>query len=250
MKPQVMLRVLGCGDAFGSGGRMNTCFVVDDPYGRFTLDFGATSLVALNAAGIDAATIELVVLSHLHSDHFGGLPNLLLYREFVATTKQPLTIAGPPGTEKRLRALHDCCYPGTWRDTWSFALSFVEVAPGSPVDLGQRHLVTAPVHHFAGSEPATALRVETAGKTIVYSGDTSWTENLVTLADGSDLFICECNDLQDQPYDGHLSYQTLSTHIGRLNTRRLVVTHMAPDMLVASETLGVEAAFDGMDIQL
>lgn len=245
---QVNLRVMGCGDAFGSGGRFNTCFVVDDAHGRFTIDFGATSLPVLTAGEIDPASIDLVVLSHLHGDHFGGLPFLLLHRQFAARDKRPLTIAGPPGFVQRLRDLHECLYPGLWKDRWPFELDLVEVEPGTSTRLGERELLTETVNHSAGPEPCTAIRITTSSKTIVYSGDTGWTDALEPLVEGSDLFICECNDLHDQPYHGHMSYQTLSSRLDRLHTKRLLLTHLGPDMLAAAAGLGVESATDGMEI--
>jgi len=205
-------------------------------------------VLALNAGDIDPASIGLVVISHLHGDHFGGLPFLLLHKEFIASEKSPLIIAGPPGLEARLRALHDCLYPGLWKDFWSFPLAFVEVEPGQVINLGSRALLTRTISHYAGPEPCTALRITTSSKTIVYSGDTGWNEVLVPLADGSDLFICECNDLHDQPYEGHLSYQTLSAQLGRFKTKRLLLTHLGPEMLAAAASLEVECAFDGMEI--
>ena len=100
----VEIRVAGCGDAFGSGGRFQTCFVVDDGLGRFVLDFGVTSLAALQHQAIDPDSIDLVLISHMHGDHVGGLPFLLLQRAFASREKRPLTIAGPPGFEAQLKA--------------------------------------------------------------------------------------------------------------------------------------------------
>ncbi len=242
--------MIGCGDAFGSGGRFNTCFVVDDSHGRFAIDFGATSLVALKAAGIDPGSIDLIVLSHLHGDHFGGLPFLLLHKEFVDARKNPLTIAGPPGFGPRLHALHECLYPGLWKGDWPFQLNLIEVEPGSTVDLGERSLSTVAVNHYAGPEPSTAIRISTSSRTIAYSGDTGWTDGLVAIAEGSDLFLCDCNDLHDQPYEGHMSYRTLSARLDLLKTRRLILTHLGPEMLAASADLEIESAVDGLDIHI
>jgi ribonuclease BN (tRNA processing enzyme) len=95
---------LGCGDAFGSGGRFNTCFKIDAKQAAILLDCGASSLVALKARHIDPNVIDAIMLSHLHGDHFGGLPFLLLDAQLLSRRTRPLVIAGPPGTRTRLDA--------------------------------------------------------------------------------------------------------------------------------------------------
>ena len=76
------LTIVGSGDAFGSGGRFNTCFWLETAKGTLLVDCGASSLVALKARGLDHARIDGIILSHLHGDHFGGLPFLLLDAQF------------------------------------------------------------------------------------------------------------------------------------------------------------------------
>jgi ribonuclease BN (tRNA processing enzyme) len=66
------LTIVGCGDAFGSGGRMNTCFWLETAKATLVVDFGASSLVALKKAGLDPNAIDGIVLSHLHGDHSAG----------------------------------------------------------------------------------------------------------------------------------------------------------------------------------
>src|SRR5262249_25421549 len=75
--------VIGCGDAFGSGGRFNTCFMLETVKATLLVDCGASTPVALNARGIEHRNIDGIVLSHLHGDHFGGLPFLLLDAQFL-----------------------------------------------------------------------------------------------------------------------------------------------------------------------
>jgi ribonuclease BN (tRNA processing enzyme) len=246
----VSITIVGCGDAMGTGGRNNTCFLIDDDLGRFAIDFGASSLVALNARSINPDTIDAVFLTHFHGDHFGALPNLLLMREYGSDSKRPLTIAGPPGLEKRIINLCEAVFPGMWKPDWSFSLDMIEIVPGKPVEVFGRTIVTHPVNHYAGPEPSTALRIETSGKTIAFSGDTGWNDVLLEIANGSDIFLCDCFDRHDKPFEGHLSYDTLLRHAHQLETKRLIMTHLGPEMINTLEKFEIEQAFDGLIVDL
>lgn len=199
------MKIIGCGDAFGSGTRFQTCFLVDDNHGRLLIDFGATSMVALNVQNISPASVDTILLSHLHGDHYGGLPSLLLHREYLDFANAPLTIAGPPGFPERLQQLVETMFPGTWRDVWSFPLHLIELAPDESHAIGNREIITAPVRHYAGTEISTAMRITTSGKVITYSGDAGWNDSLIKMSEGSDLFLCDCNDFVDAVFDGHVS---------------------------------------------
>src|ERR1700724_3672604 len=86
------IQFLGSGDAFGSGGRFNTCFLVENKAGAFLIDCGASSLIAMRKYGIDPNCIDTVFISHLHGDHFGGLPFLILDAQFYSRRTTPLTV--------------------------------------------------------------------------------------------------------------------------------------------------------------
>src|SRR5919206_4449650 len=106
------LRFLGSGDAFGNGGRFQTCFLLSGAGDSLLIDCGATSLTALKAAGVEPNDIGTVVLTHLHGDHFGGLPFLVLDGQF-RRRERALTVAGPPGTPARVDAALDVLVPGS-----------------------------------------------------------------------------------------------------------------------------------------
>ena len=104
------IRFIGSGDAFGTGGRFQTCIRLQA--GGFTalVDCGATSLTAMKAQGLDPGEVDTVVISHLHADHFGGLPFLILDGQFSRREKL-LTVIGPTGTRARLHTTMEACYP-------------------------------------------------------------------------------------------------------------------------------------------
>ena len=201
----------------------------------------------MKRAGVDPGTVGAVLLSHLHGDHFGGVPFLILDGQFGRRAR-PLVVAGPPGTRARVEAAMEVFFPGSTSVTRRFAVEFVELPPRAATVVGPVVVTGLPVEHASGAPPY-ALRVQWAGRVVSYSGDTEWTESLVEAANGADLFVCEAYTWQT-PRRYHLDFGTLATHRGRLGCRRLVVTHMGPEMLAHRAEAGVECAEDGMVIAL
>ncbi len=157
------LTIVGSGDAFGSGGRFNTCFFLETAKGTMLVDFGASSLVALKAHGLDPDRVDAIVLSHLHGDHFGALPFLLLDAQFLARRERPLLIAGPPGTRARLDQLLEVFFPRSTTNKWRFSWSVMEIEVGRPTDVLGHSVTTTEVLHYSGA-PSTAIVVHDGEK--------------------------------------------------------------------------------------
>ena len=245
------LTVVGSGDAFGSGGRSNTCFWLETAKGTLTVDFGASALPALKARKLDLNLLDGILLSHLHGDHFGGLPFLLLDYQFLARRERPLTIAGPPGTRERLDAALEVFFPKAGRNTWRFAWSVQEIAVGVATDVLGHGILTAEVIHQSGA-PSTALRLTDGEKTFAYSGDTEWTDALLPIAARADLFICECYAYAGK-MTGHISWEILKPKIPELRAKRIMLTHLNPSVLARLDELkaaGVLIADDGLMIEV
>src|SRR5215210_7047202 len=124
--PGVTVQVVGAGDAFGSGGRFQACVSVRAPEGHALLECGATSLVALKQRGIDPGTVDAVLVTHLHGDHFGGLPFLILDGQFSRRTR-PLVVAGPPGLRARLTEAIETLFPGSSTVERRFQVEIIEL---------------------------------------------------------------------------------------------------------------------------
>lgn len=224
----MQLTVVGCGDAFGSGGRGNSCFRVSAAGMTVTLDFGASALVGTHRLGLSGADIDMIFLSHLHGDHFGGLPFLLLDGQFVERRTKPLAIIGPPGTCARLDTAMEVLFPRMGQNAWRFAWEVVEVEPGSTTQHGPFSLTTAAVVHPSGA-PSTALRLSDGARTLAFSGDTEWTDALLPIAQGADLFICESYMFEGSPV-GHMAYRTIAERRADLGAKHTLLTHMSEVM--------------------
>ena len=240
------LTIVGCGDAFGSGGRMNTCFWLETAKRTVVVDFGASALPALKALKFDPNRIDAIVLTHLHGDHFGGLPFLLLDYQFLARRERPLLIAGPPGSRERLDAALEVFFPKSTGTKWRFPWRVQEIAVGVASDVLGHAVLSAEVIHQSGA-PSTALRLADGEKTFAYSGDTEWTDALLPIADGADLFVCECYAYAGK-MTGHLSWEILKPKIPALRAKRVMLTHMNPSVLARFDELkgeGVLQAEEG-----
>ncbi len=242
------LTFLGSGDAFGSGGRFQACLYVQAEASRFLIDCGASSLIAMRRSRVEPNDVDAILISHLHGDHFGGLPFFILDAQLVSKRARPLTIAGPPGVEARVRDAMEALFPGSSRVQQKFAVEYVELPEETATTVGGVEVTPYTVVHASGA-PAYALRVAVDGKVIAYSGDTEWTEALVLAARDADLFVCEAYYFEKQ-MKFHLDYRTLLAHRAELGCRRLIVTHMNADLLSRLGEVDLERAEDGMVVEL
>jgi ribonuclease BN (tRNA processing enzyme) len=242
------LQFVGCGDAFGSGGRSNTCFHVKGDHVNFLIDCGASSLPALRRLEITRDEIDLILITHFHGDHFAGLPFLLLDAQFSRRTR-PLVVAGPEGIETRLPQVMEALFENSSRTKQKFDLSVVALKPEQTRAFGAVNVTPFPVVHGSSGGPFLAYRIEAEGRVIAYSADTEWTETLIPLARAADLFIAEAY-YYDKVVKNHLSLTTLEAHLPEIEPKRLILTHMSDDMLGRLDTLSHTAAHDGMIVEL
>ncbi len=247
-EPRVNIRFLGSGDAFGSGRRMNACIMVEHTAGRFLLDCGCTALVSMRGLDVDPNGITAVFLSHLHGDHFGGLPFFILNAQLVSNRRHPLVVAGPAGTAARLEAAMEVLFPGSSRVERAFPLEVIELTPGRTTEVGTVAVTPFEVLHPSGA-PALALRVMVERKVIVYTGDTAWTDILIEASRGADLLIAEAYTF-DRELKNHLSHATISSRKHELGASRIILTHLGPEMLERLDEAEFTVAEDGAEFHV
>jgi ribonuclease BN (tRNA processing enzyme) len=224
----VTVQFIGTGDVLGSGGRGHTCFSVRAGDSHLLIDCGASAVPAMQRFGVDPSSVDAVVLSHLHGDHFGGIPFLVLHGQFNAREK-PLLVAGPQTVRERVTAAMEVLFPGMSAGERRFTTSYQELSAAIPARVGPARVTAYEVVHPSGA-PAHALRIEIEGKVIAYSGDGEWSESHVAVADGADLFVCEAYTVE-RVVKNHLSYGEIRAHREELRCKRLYLTHMSPDLL-------------------
>lgn len=247
-KDNMKLSILGCGDAFGSGGRNQSSYLIDGHDKLFLLDCGPTALLAMKKAGFDPRRLDAIILSHLHGDHFGGIPFFFIEYLYQKPPHQPLTIAGPPGTAERVGELFQLMYgSGSPLKEMPF-VQFQVLNPEESVKVKGIDVFPFQVPHQTNAV-SLGLKVTYQDKTLLFSGDSLWTERFIEQAQGADLFLCECSFFKEQP-GMHVNYSILQANLARLQCKKLLLTHLGEEMLAREKETSVPLAADGMVIEI
>jgi ribonuclease BN (tRNA processing enzyme) len=238
------LHILGCGDAFGSGGRNQSAYLIESDGRTFLLDCGPTTLLAMKRAGFDPQNLDAIFLSHLHGDHFGGVPFLFIDALYRCPRTRPLHIAGPAGTPARIGDLFSVMYGARELPPVEFHL----LAPESKTVIAGVEILPFRVPHQV-NDVSLALKVGHAGKHVLFSGDSAWIERFVVEARDVNLFLCECT-FYDDGSGNHVRYLTLQPNLPRLECKQILLTHLGEEMLARRPQLAAPCAEDGMTIEI
>ncbi|HEY2988959.1 MAG TPA: MBL fold metallo-hydrolase [Candidatus Binatia bacterium] len=242
------LHILGCGDAFGSGGRNTSGYLIESGERLFLLDCGPTTLLAMKRAGFNPERLDAVFLSHLHGDHCAGLPFFFTDYLHEHPRRRPLRIAGPEGTEERVRGLFQWMFGERMEARELPPSEFFVLKPGEEQVIDGIRLLPFRVPHQV-RDVSLGLKVAHAGKTLLYSGDSPWTEEFIVHARGADLFLCECCFFE-RATSVHMNYRGLEENLERLECKEILLTHMGEEMLARRGDVKLPMAEDGMVIEL
>jgi ribonuclease BN (tRNA processing enzyme) len=246
----VHVTFLGTGDAFASHGRFQSGYLIEADGCQILMEAGPTVLCAMKRLGVTPAAMDIILISHLHGDHFGGLPFLILEYLWESPRHKPIKIAGPPRLEERTWRLFNTMFPFSSGDVERVRrnLEFVELEPARKVHFGGIEVECLRVPHMK-RDLCLALKIVIGGKTIVFSGDTGWTEDLISFTAGADLFLCECTYFEN-PLGVHLSYPLLESKRRNFDVKRMMLTHIGREVLERSSQLKIELAADGMRVKV
>jgi ribonuclease BN (tRNA processing enzyme) len=246
----VHVTFLGTGDAFASYGRFQSGYLIEADGCQILMEAGPTVLCAMKRMGVAPADIDIILISHLHGDHFGGLPFLILEYLWESPRRKPLKIAGPPHLEERTWRLFNTMFPFSSGDLERVrrTLEFVELEPARKACFGKVEVESLRVPHMK-RDLCLALKIAIGGKTIAFSGDTGWCEDLISFTAGADLFLCECTYFEN-PLGVHLSYPLLESKRRNFDVKRMMLTHIGREVLERSSQLKMELAADGMRVEV
>lgn len=239
---------IGTSDAFGAGGRRQSAVFARGERGGMLFDCGGTTNTGLADLGISRDEIDVILISHFHGDHFGGIPAFLYAAMYTDRRRHPLQIIGPPEIQARVHALGHALGHHLNDREWTFPVEYREIMAGEPIVTGPAEIEAFATRHQPEAHPH-GYRARLGREQIAYSGDTGWFDGLPREVAGSDLFICECT-LHQAELDFHLSLEEIREHRDDLDCGRLVLTHLGEEMSRKRGQLDLETADDGMAIKL
>lgn len=212
------------------------------------MDAGPTVLAGLKDAGVFSTDVDFILLSHLHGDHFAGIPFMIMEYLYERRRSHELLVAGPAGTEERVWDLFRAMYREAAARPLAFPLRFQTLEADKNVEISGVRIEPFAVPHQM-REPSLGLKVRLDGKTILYSGDSGWTEEFVRRTEDVDLFLCECCYWETE-VSFHINYPEIDRHRSRIGARRLILSHLGREVLEKLDRVRIEYAHDGMVIEV
>jgi len=239
-----ILRLVVLGNSGSYPGARGACsgYLVTEADTRLLLDCGPGVLGNLQThLGIE--DLSSVFVSHMHPDHFMDLV-LLRYACVYGRYRrsQPLPVWLPPGGRdmwERIVAVFD-----ETGGAFSAPFELSEYSDGRDYPVGHLTVRVAPLHHHV---PSYGMEVRGSGR-LVYSGDTRPCPELAALARNADLFLSEATFLDQEPVSGergHLTAREAGEIAAEARVRRLLLTHVHPDVDTRKSLVAAKAAFDG-----
>lgn len=224
---------------------------------KFIFDAGRGAIQRLRQIDVRWQDIDAVFFTHLHSDHIVGFPDLWLTGWVVGARRdRPLPVFGPAGTKEmifhlekafqfdiQIRVEDDRCKPE------GAVIESADIEEGVVYQKGELKITAFEVDH-APIKPAFGFRIDAAGRSVVLSGDTKFSENLIRHAQGADLLIHEVvvpDSMKRPGYDPeriariaahHTTPEEAGKVFARVNPKLAVYSHIVMPQVAPEELIG------------
>ena len=235
------LTILGSGTIVPSLTRWSPAHILKVGGRTVLIDMGPGTLRRMLEAGAGILDIDVICISHFHPDHIADFVPLIFASKYAVGSfrSRDLTIVAPGGFGELYAGLIEVF--GDWIVPEAYRLDIRE-AGREDIDLGPLSVTTAAANH---NPESIALRFEGDGASLVYSGDTDWSDDLIALAQGADLLLLECSFPDDMKVPGHLTPSEAGKIAHGANVSHLVLTHLYPPMDTVDIIPLVRASFSG-----
>lgn len=217
------MRFTVLGSTAGAPSRSNPAsgYLVEHGDVSIWMDAGTGTFMEL-AERVDPGTLDAVVISHTHVDHCSDLFGLYGYLAYGPSGRVPVKVFVPEGGAEHLRAFARA----TAEHVFNMVLDIEEVSPGDSVMVGGVGFTFGEAIHPV---PAVVTRLEADGVSLVYSGDTGPGGDLIEMAAGTDMLLCEASlggIRDDTTYPYHLTAIEAGEVAAWGGVGRLIVTHL------------------------
>ncbi len=224
----IAVTILGSGTCVPSLRRSSCAVLMETGREKLLFDAGAGTLHRMLECGVSIFDVSCIFLSHFHPDHTAELVSMLFASKYSEQGRRNtrLTLIAGKGFSAFYEALK-CAY-GHWIELDKDILSVIEMntrAPGH-FEFGPFSILTRPAAH--NPESVSYRIVTPSGYSVVYSGDTDYCENLIALAAGAQILICECSHADEEKVPGHLSPSLAGAIATKAGVEKLVLTHFYP----------------------
>jgi len=253
------LTVIGSSDAFNSAGAFHSCYWLDGVAERpLMVDFGSTALSAVRRAGRTPLELGGVLVTHLHGDHIGGFPHLMINSLYNEVRREPLHVVGPTLTASRIEALFEMAYPRLSQRESPYTMHYTELLPMESTELMGARIEAFAAQHMDPPDQPLCLRVTGQDGTVVaFSGDTEFCDGLLAAADGADLLVAECTAVRP-PAGRHCTWADWVERFDDVRADRILLTHLNAEMRASLPELrravpdhvDLDFARDGLVVEL
>lgn len=236
------IQVLGSGNAFNQQSRFNSSYLITSAQGVVLVDFGFTTLLALQQNQIPLDAINTIFITHYHGDHFGGLPAFFLAKKYIAE-KGHVALVGPGPVAAKVKELQSVLYQGTEGILEELPIQYFGVEAGKSYNNPFPFEVVEMKHSDPSLPVGYILEIE--GKKIGFSGDTCWHEGIEPFVNACDYVILECNFTQ-KIGEGHISVEELeASAVIQNNKEHIYLTHLYEGSAELALSKGYNTLEDG-----
>jgi ribonuclease BN (tRNA processing enzyme) len=215
------LHILGTGTAIPRIERGSSSYLVRAKGLNILVDVGPSVVRRLLERGFDVDDIDLIVITHFHVDHTADLSTFFFACNYgKAAREKPLAVIGGNGITRFYQGLRKV-YP--WIEPKTYDLTVKRLVNESRAYKGVT-ISTVPVKH---NPESIAVRFDEK-RSLTFSGDTDFSQNLIKLADRTDLFVAECA-FPERKVKGHLNLEFLDRIVKKAMPKRVLLTHLYPD---------------------
>ncbi|RLB42141.1 MAG: ribonuclease Z [Deltaproteobacteria bacterium] len=242
---EIYINIVGSGTGIPSGNRGSPCISIRWHGHWFVFDLGPGSLRALTAMGIKFELLELIWITHFHPDHTADLVHFLFATKYpkILNIRKPFKLAGPPGLKNFIGKLKEAFAPSLDLPVELIHIAELDTLHQATLEWNELHFKVCSTRH---TKESMAIRIDNnRGKSLVYSGDTDVSEDLVTLSKNADVLILEASFPEGEKVRGHLTPAEAGIIAKEAGVKRLILTHFYPECLATEIGQACRKHFDG-----